>query len=98
MKIFLLLTSLLYSLTLWDNCVAGDKPKQVIIGYVGGYRGRLIKTDEIPVYKFTHINYAFVNVQHNRAVLSHEATDTINLKNLSLLKKKNPALKILISI
>jgi len=98
MKHFLLLTSLLFSLTLWNNCFAGDKPKQVIIGYVGGYRGRLINTDAIPVYKFTHINYAFVNVKNNRAVLSRERTDTVNLRNLSLLKKKNPALKILISI
>jgi chitinase len=74
------------------------KPQPVIIGYVGGYRGKVINTEDIPVFKFTHINYAFVNVEHNRAVLSHEGTDTINLRNLVLLKKKNPALKILISL
>lgn len=98
MKIFLRSVFLFLALTSSLAGIAGDKPKDVIIGYVGGYRSKLINTDAIPVYKFTHINYAFVNVQHNRAVLSHERTDTVNLKNLSLLKKKNPALKILISI
>lgn len=72
--------------------------KPVIIGYVGGYRGRVINMDLISAAKLTHINYAFVNVQHNRAVLSRERTDTVNLKNLSLLKKRNPDIKLLISI
>ncbi|MDB5088152.1 MAG: chitinase [Mucilaginibacter sp.] len=71
--------------------------KQVIIGYVGGYRGA-VNTDLIAAKKLTHINYAFVDIRNNRAWLHKEATDTINFRNLSLLKKQNPALKILISI
>jgi chitinase len=98
MRSFLLVTYLFFSIILWDACFAANTQKQVIIGYVGGYRGRLINTDAIPVYKFTHINYAFANVKNNRVVLSRERTDTVNLKSLSQLKKKNPALKILISI
>lgn len=39
--------------------------KPVIIGYVGGFRG-LVDVDKIAANKLTHINYAFVNVQHNR--------------------------------
>lgn len=72
--------------------------KPVVIGYVGGYRGRVINMDLISANKLTHVNYAFVNVQRNRAVLSRERTDTVNLKNLSLLKQKNPGIKLLISI
>ena len=69
----------------------------VIIGYVGGYRGET-KTDIIEAQKLTHINYAFVNVQGNRAFLSNERTDTINFRKLNALKQINPSLKILISI
>jgi chitinase len=71
--------------------------KPVIIGYVGGYKG-LADVESIDPNKLTHINYAFVNVKNNRAVLGREITDTINFKNLNLLKLENPSLKILISI
>jgi chitinase len=74
-----------------------SKPKPVIIGYVGGFRG-LISTDSIDVWRLSHINYAFVDIKDNRAWLHNEATDTINLRRLSELKKINPDLKILISI
>ncbi|QXV67481.1 glycoside hydrolase family 18 protein [Mucilaginibacter sp. 21P] len=73
------------------------KKKYVIIGYVGGYQG-LFDTSMVDASKLTHINYAFVDVQQNRAWLTHERTDTTNFKNLIKLKKKNPNLKILISI
>src|SRR5678815_5403135 len=71
--------------------------KPVIIGYVGGFRG-LISTDSIDVWRLSHINYAFVDIKDNRAWLHNEATDTVNLRKLSELKKKNTDLKILISI
>lgn len=74
-----------------------SKTKPVIIGYVGGYRG-LIATDSIDVWRLSHINYAFVDVKDNRAWLHNEATDTVNLRKLSELKKINPDLKILISV
>ena len=73
------------------------KTKPVIIGYVGGFRG-LIATDSIDVWRLSHINYAFVDIKDNRAWLHNEATDTVNLRKLSELKKINPDLKILISI
>jgi len=70
---------------------------KVIIGYVGGFRG-LVNTDIIQPKKLTHINYAFVDVKDNRAWLHYEKTDTVNFRNLNLLKQQNPELKILISI
>src|SRR6476659_10122553 len=73
------------------------RPKPVIIGYVGGYRG-LIDTSMVHAEKLTHINYAFVDVQNNRAFLTHRKTDTVNFRILRKLKKVNPDLKILISI
>jgi len=71
--------------------------KYAIIGYVGGYRG-LVDTTMIHASKLTVINYAFVDVQHNRAWLTNRRTDTINFRYLTSLRKKNPGLKIVISI
>ena len=81
-----------------SKCYAAAGEKPVITGYVGGYRGRVINMEQIPAKKLTHINYAFINVKNNRAILSRERTDTVNLKNITSLKIVNPALKILISI
>lgn len=72
-------------------------PGKVVIGYVGGYRG-LVDVSGIDAAGLTHINYAFVNVQHGLAWLTNERTDTVNFRNLNGLKKINPDLKILISI
>lgn len=72
--------------------------KPVIVGYVGGYDGNIVDASAIDARGLSHINYAFVNVRDNRAILDNEKTDTINFKNLVGLKSINPGLKILISI
>ncbi len=73
------------------------KPKPIVLAYVGGYRG-LIDTDTIAAEKLTHINYAFVDVRQNRAWLHNLATDSTNFRKLNGLKRRNPDLKLLISI
>jgi chitinase len=74
------------------------KPKKhVIIGYVGGYRG-LVDTAMVNANKLTIVNYAFVDVKDNRAWLTNLKTDTINFRYLVALRKKNPGLKVVISI
>lgn len=73
------------------------KNKLAIIGYVPGFRGELDE-NTIDANKLTHINYAFVDVKDSMAWLTNMATDTINFRKLNYLKKKNPDLKILISI
>jgi chitinase len=89
---------LFYALTMFvPSLVIKNKTKPVIIGYVGGFRG-LIATDSIDVWRLSHINYAFIDIKDNRAWLHNEATDTVNLRKLSELKKINPDLRILISI
>ena len=73
------------------------KSKPVVIGYVGGFHG-LLDVENIEANKLTHINYAFVDVKNGKAFLTNEKTDSTNFRKLNLLKKKNPDLKILISI
>lgn len=94
-KCIVLICSMLVSPILLNAQQAVQKP--VVIGYVGGFRG-LVKPDMVSAEKLTHINYAFVDVQGNRAVLNNLKTDTANFQMLNALKAKNPALKILISI
>ncbi len=79
------------------NAQAQKPDSHVIIGYVGGYHG-LIDVSMVHPEKLTHINYAFVDVQQNRAWLTNIKTDTTNFRLLNSLKKKNPDLKVLISI
>jgi len=88
---------LLFGLVMLVTAMQKPGNKPVVIGYVGGFRG-LLKTETIAAEKLTHINYAFVNVKNNQAVLNNEKTDTVNFRKLNLLKKKNPDLKLLISI
>ncbi|NCD70021.1 glycoside hydrolase family 18 protein [Mucilaginibacter agri] len=92
-----LLVATLIGLICPAKAQSNKKSKYVVIGYVGGYKG-LFDTSMVNATKLTHINYAFVDVQHNRAWLRHRKTDTINFKNLLKLKKVNPSLKVLISI
>ncbi len=73
------------------------KRKPIVLAYVGGFRG-LVDTDQIAAEKLTHINYAFVDIKNNRAWLHNLATDSTNFRNLNNLKRRNPDLKILISI
>ena len=77
---------------------SAQKIKPVIIGYVGGFRENIIEPSSIAANGLSHINYAFVDIQDNRAWLHNEKTDTVNFRKLNELKTINPNLKILISI
>jgi chitinase len=58
------------------NTLAQQRSKPVIIGYVGGYNGNIIATEQIEAKRLSHINYAFVDIKANRAWLHNEKTDT----------------------
>jgi len=99
---FFLLT-VIFACTLFVSCFTssqqpenGQEEKPVIVAYVGGFRGNL--TENVNPNKLSHINYAFVDVQGNRAFLRNEKTDTVNFRLLNDLKKINKDLKILISL
>ena len=93
------LTGIIVFIIFLSATESGEKQKNrpVIIAYVGGFRG-LADIDSLNPKKLSHINYAFVDVKDNRAWLHNEATDTINFRRLTALKKQNKDLKILISL
>lgn len=67
-----------------------------IIAYLAGWYG-ITKPDSIPVYKLTHINYAFALIGEGEIVTGH-TNDEENLGILVGLKAKNEKLKIIISV
>jgi GH18 family chitinase len=80
---------------------AGEGPHRpaggrVIIAYVFG-ENRKIDPATIAAEKLTHINYAFANIRDGRTVEGFPE-DTENLKALTGLRRRNPDLKILISV
>ncbi|TRZ42587.1 glycoside hydrolase family 18 protein [Robertkochia solimangrovi] len=78
------------------NTVSYGQENPVIIGYVMGSRIDSINTP-IAVNKLTHINYAFANIEDGKIIDGHE-NDSLHLAWLNSLKKKNPDLKILVSV
>ncbi|WP_313370761.1 glycosyl hydrolase family 18 protein [Sedimentibacter sp.] len=84
------------------NLVYGDENKSKeykVIGYYtawSSYSG--FTPDKLDARKFTHINYAFANIENNKIVLGYPDKDPANLKILNELKSINPDLKILISV
>lgn len=98
-KAIILMTGVVCCLLFMFSSASAQRSKNnpVIIAYVGGFRG-IADIDSLNPRKLSHINYAFVDVKDNRAWLRNEATDTINLRNLTALRKQNKDLKILISL
>lgn len=69
-----------------------------VIGYVAGWKD--INPKAIPVEKLTHINYAFANVADGIVtnMEGRDELDSTNFLKLQELKKRNPELKLLVSI
>src|SRR5437773_7889515 len=68
----------------------------VIIAYLFPQE-RVIDPTEIRAEKLTHINYAFANIKDG-LVVEGFAHDALNYQALVGLKKRNPALRVLVSV
>ncbi len=73
---------------------ASEKPE--IVGYVFPQNTRLAP-DAIDARKLTRINYAFANILNGKMVEGF-ADDDANFATLTALRKRNPSLKILVSV
>ena len=65
-----------------------------VIAYVAGWS----MPAEIPVEKLTHVNFAFARIDDGGRVVFQEPRYGPALESLVALKKRNPALRVLISI
>ena len=71
-----------------------QSPSLNVIAY---YSGGVDHIDGYPVEKITHIIYSFCHLKGNRLHVD-DARDTATIKKLVSLKKKNPSLKVMLSL
>jgi len=66
----------------------------LIVAYV---RGSASEIDRYPVGRLSHMNYSFLHLQGNRLAL-RSSRDSIGISHLVSLKKRNPGLKVILSV
>lgn len=74
--------------------VFSQKKPFAVFGY---YAGRPNFIDSFPVEKLTHLCFSFTHLKGNRIALGN-ARDSAGLANCVLLKKRNPQLKVIVSM
>ena len=70
-----------------------------VVGYYAAWAsGQGYTPDQLPAELFTQINYAFAKIQDGKLALSAPEQDRENLQGLTALRKRNPKLKIVLSV
>lgn len=70
-----------------------------VVGYYASWApGQGYRPEDVPAERFTQINYAFAGIRDGRAVLSAPERDAKTLRELTGLRKRNPELKIVLSL
>lgn len=89
----LLLGIFVFTVTVVSSAQTGDK-KLSVIGY---YAGDAQHIDAYPVEKLTHIIYSFCHLKGNKLNVDNKK-DSLTITHLVELKKRNPSLKIILSL
>lgn len=78
---------------------AGSGGTGEVVGYYASWASAGGHTpDKLPAERFTQINYAFAKIEGGKAVLGDPARDGKALRGLTELRKRNPDLKIALSL
>lgn len=85
---------LLFSFFVVAVVQADAQNKMSIIGYYSGDASRI---DAYPVEELTHIIYSFCHLKGNRLNVDNQK-DSATIKHLVELKKRNPSLKVILSM
>jgi chitinase len=72
----------------------GNKQSLAVIAY---YAGQAAQVDSFAAEKLTHIIFSFCHLKGNKLVIDN-ARDTVTIQRLVALKKRNPQLKVLLSL
>ena len=67
------------------------------ISVIGYYSGNATEVDAYPVEKLTHIIFSFCHLKGNKLNVDN-LNDTLTIQHLVELKKRNPSLKVILSI
>lgn len=90
----------LFLLSVCANCFSqshskkGTRPPLAVIGY---YANGADQVDSFATEKLTHIIFSFCHLKGNQLAVDN-ASDTLTIQRLVSLKKRNPSLKVLLSL
>ena len=84
----------LFFLSILFTHVVCQTPSFAVIGY---YAGGPAQLDSFQIEKLTHIIFSFCHLKGNRLNVNN-ARDTLTIQKMVDLKKRNPGLKVLLSL
>lgn len=75
------------------------RAKGVVVGYYAAWAGHQgYGPEQLPAERLDQVNYAFAEIENGRAALTSPDQDAKNLRGLTALRKRNPELKIVLSL
>ena len=77
---------------------AEGQAEETIVGYYAGWASKEYPAERVPAETLTQVNYAFAVIEDGRAALPDPERDGANLKALTTLRRRNPALRVVLSI
>lgn len=96
-KIVYGITALMFASILMFSFIRSVRKNGKDLAVIAYYSGDSEKIDQYPVNKLTHIIFSFCHLDGNRLKVD-DAKDTATIRKLVSLKKKNPQLKVLLSL
>nr|WP_325179424.1 glycosyl hydrolase family 18 protein [uncultured Oscillibacter sp.] len=82
----------------WASAAGAESAGKAVGYYASWAASQGYTPDKLPAEQFTQINYAFAKIESGRAALGDPARDGKNLQELVALRRRNPNLKLVLSL